>query len=228
MNDLVSVVLPVRNGARFVSEAVASVLAQDWRPLELIVVEGGSTDGTTEILSALATPDVRVIAQDGRGIPQAWNQGIREARGEYVAFISADDQWTPGKLSRQLEVMRADPALLYSLGHFRYLLQPGVPIPATFNRSLLDRDLVGRIMETLVARRSAFAQIGLLDETYATAHDVDWYARASEQQAPHAVLNDVLLIKRMHDDNASATAATNTPQLFDALRKSIARRRAGT
>ncbi len=227
MSALVSVVLPVRNGARFVSEAVASVLSQRWRPLELIVIEGGSTDGTTDILARLAAPELRVVAQDGRGIPQAWNQGIREARGEFVAFISADDQWTPEKLTRQIETMMADPSLLYSIGHFRYVLEPGVAIPATFNRALLQRDLVGRIMETLLARRAAFEQIGPLDESYATAHDVDWYARASEQQAPHAVLDDVLLIKRMHDDNASATAATNTPQLFDALRRSIARRRGG-
>jgi hypothetical protein len=68
----------------------------------------------------------------------------------------------------------------------------------------------------------------MMDERYATAEDVDWYARASEQNAPHVVLEDMLLIKRMHDENASSTAASNTPHLMDVLRRSIARRRGTT
>jgi glycosyltransferase involved in cell wall biosynthesis len=227
MTPLVSVVLPVRNGARFIEASVKSVLAQQWRPLELIVVDGHSTDGTLGMLERFDAPELRVIQQDGRGIPGAWNQGIAAARGEFVAFISADDEWTPKKLSTQLAVMVPHTTLLYTIANFRYEPVAGVQIPRTFNPSLLDRNLVGRIMETLVARKEAFDIVGVLDETFATAHDVDWYARANELGVSHAVLDDVLLIKRIHDENASADASTNTPQLMEVLRRSIARRRAG-
>lgn len=225
MNPLVSVILPVRNGARFVAEAIASVMAQSWRPLELLVIEGGSTDGTVELLASLAIPALRVIPQVGTGIPDAWNLGIREARGDVLAFLSADDCWTPDKLTRQVTALLADPALLYTIAHFRYAVLDGSTPPSSFNRDLLGRDLVGRIMETLVARRRAFEMIGHFDDSLRTAEDVDWYARASEQGAPHRVLPDVLLTKRVHEANTSGDATTNTPQLLRVLRRSIARRR---
>jgi glycosyltransferase involved in cell wall biosynthesis len=225
MMPSVSVVLPVRNGARYVADAVHSVLAQTLCPLELLVIEGGSTDGTRDKLAECNASIMQIIDQSGRGIPQAWNQGIAAARGDLVAFLSADDCWTPDKLQRQVSVMHNDPTLAYTLAHFRYQLMPGVDIPPTFNRTLLDRPLVGRIMETLVARATTFTTIGVLNEEFATAHDVDWYARANEANARHVVLDDVLLIKRMHDQNASSNAATNTPQLMDVLRQSVLRRR---
>jgi len=222
---LVSVVLPVRNGERFIANAVDSVLSQSWRPLELMVVDGDSTDQTRAILSRVSAPELRILDQVGRGIPGAWNQGIRSAVGEFVAFISADDQWLPGKLARQIERMLERPELLYTLSKFRYVVEPHVVIPRSFNLDLLGKDLVGRIMETLVVRRLGFELVGLLDEGYATAHDVDWYARANALGVPHAVVDDVLLLKRIHDANASTDPDTNTPELFRALRASLARRR---
>lgn len=222
---LVSVVLPVKNGERFIANAVKSVLSQSWRPLELFVVDGNSTDRTRAILADLAVPQLHVLDQVGGGIPGAWNQGIRAATGEYLAFISADDQWLPGKIDRQVTMMQDHADLLYTITKFRYVVEPDVKIPSTFNRDLLGRDLVGRIMETLVVRRQALDLVGLLDERYATAHDVDWYARANALEAPHAIVEDVLLLKRVHDANASTNPDTNTPELFRALRASLTRRR---
>ena len=98
-------------------------------------------------------------------------------------------------------------------------------IPASFNRSLLGVNLVGRIMETLVARREAFERVGLFDTSFRTAEDVDWYARAKDLGIPMKVLPDVLLEKRVHDDNASTSGAQNMPHLMEALRRSIARRK---
>jgi len=223
---LVSIVLPVRNGERFIAKAVESVLSQSWRPLELIVVDGNSKDRTRAILASLADPMLRVLDQVGLGIPGAWNQGIRAAAGEFIAFISADDQWLPDKIHRQVTLMCLRQELLYSITKFRYLVEPDIEIPSSFNRELLGRDLVGRIMETLVVRRRVFDMVGLLDEEYATAEDVDWYARANSLAVSHEVLDDVLLLKRIHDANASTDPASNTPRLFRALRASLARRRA--
>lgn len=222
---LVSVVLPVLNGARFIEAAITSVLEQDWRPLELIVVDGGSTDGTRELLASIVAPEMTVITQIGAGIPNAWNHGIASARGDLVAFLSSDDWWTPGKLTTQIAALLSNPQLLYSIGHFQYHMEAGCTIPSSFNRELLGRILVGRIMETLVARREAFEIVGMFDERYATAEDVDWYARASERATPHIVVTPIVLMKRIHDANSSSNAATNSPRLLNVLRRSIARRR---
>lgn len=222
---LVSVVLPVRNGERFVAEAVRSVLEQAWRPLELLVIEGGSTDGTRDVLAGFHAPELRVLDQEGRGIPGAWNQGIRSARGPVVAFLSSDDVWTPDKLARQVPLLLSQPDVLYTIARFRYFVAEGCDLPAGFNPALLGRDLVGRIMETLVARREAFEVVGMLDTAYSTAHDVDWYARANALCVPMRILDEVLLHKRVHDENASAQATVNTPQLMDVLHRAVRRRK---
>jgi len=223
---LVSVVLPVKNGARFISEAIESVLVQDYRPMEVIVVDAASTDGTRDIVSRVANQGVRLVDQSDRGIAAAWNQGIDAARGEFLAFISSDDRWLAGKLTRQLDLMREEPALMYTITHFRYFLQPDCAIPVTFNRALIGASLVGRIMETLVARRAVFDVVGRFDIGFRTAEDVDWYARAKDEAVPMRVLDEVLLEKRVHDDNLSTSGVQNTPHLMEALRRSIQRRRA--
>jgi glycosyltransferase involved in cell wall biosynthesis len=225
--ETVSVVIPVRNGIRFIGEAIDSVLAQTQLPLEILVIDAASTDGTRDLVATYEDRGVRLVDQEGTGIPGGWNQGIATARGEVLAFLSSDDLWTSHKLERQLGVLTADATLDYTIAMFRYFVEPGCRIPPTFNHALLDRDLVGRIMETLVARRRAFDRVGCFDTRLRTAHDVDWYARASDQHLPMAVVNEVLLHKRVHDANASASAETNTPELLAALRSSVARKRRG-
>jgi glycosyltransferase involved in cell wall biosynthesis len=222
---LVSVVLPVRNGARFIREALHSVLAQDHRPIEVTVVDAASTDGTREIVEEHADAGVRLLDQQGGGIAAAWNQGIAASEGPLLAFVSSDDRWLPGKLTRQVEVMLAEPELQYAITHFQYFLEPGCAIPPTFNRALLGVNLVGRIMETLVARREAFDTIGWFDTDFRTAEDVDWYARAKDLGVPMRVLPEVFLEKRVHDHNVSMAGERNMPHLMAALQRSIERRR---
>jgi glycosyltransferase involved in cell wall biosynthesis len=229
-DPLVSVVLPVRDGERFLAEAIESVLGQEYERLELIVVDGWSTDRSAEI--ARSYPRVRYLLQStpspegegSRGLADAWNQAIGLARGSLVAFISSDDRWTPDKLRQQVERMVREPELAYTIAHFRFFLEPGHPVPRGFDPGLLDRDLVGRIPETLVARRETFESVGDFRTSYAAAHDVDWFLRAQEANLPMAIEDGVLLHKRVHDQNVSSNVAVNTPALFDILRDSLARR----
>lgn len=227
-NPHVSVILPVKNGARFIGEAIESVLSQDYRPIDLTVVDAASTDGTRRIVESFADDGVRLLDQDGTGIAAAWNQGIDQTTGPLLAFVSSDDRWTPGKLTRQVGVLTAHPDIAYAIGHFRYFLQPDCEVPATFNRGLLGVDLVGRIMETLVARREVFDVVGRFDTSFRTAEDVDWYARAKDRGVPMTIVDDVILEKRIHDANISTAGAQNMPHLMEALRRSIQRRRGGS
>ena len=225
VRPLVSVILPVKNRARYVGEALASVVSQDYRPIDVTVIDAASTDGTRDIALEFEKEGVRLVDQIGNGVATAWNQGIDHSQGTFLAFISSDDRWLPGKLSRQMTVMLDDPALMFTITSFRYFLQPDCAIPATFNRALLGRPLLGRIMETLVARREVFDSVGRFDAGFETAEDVDWYARANDAGVPMRALDDILLEKRIHDDNLSASGAQNTPHLMEALHRSIRRRR---
>ena len=104
----ISVVIPAYNHGRFLREAIDSVLAQTYAPLEIIVVDDGSTDDTEQIVRSYGDR-VRYIRQQNAGVGAARNNGIANARGEYVAFLDSDDLWLPEKLAVQVEYMRRHP-----------------------------------------------------------------------------------------------------------------------
>jgi glycosyltransferase involved in cell wall biosynthesis len=214
----------VRDGAAFLAEALASVFASRLKPLEVLVIDGGSRDGSAAL--AAAVPGVVVVAQDGHGIAAAYNQGIALARGELVAFLSHDDLWLPGKLDRQAALMRADPELMYSVTLVAHFLEPGCRVPPGFRASLLDRPVPGFVMETLIARPAAFARIGAFNVAFGLAEDTDWFARARDAGLKMAVLPEVLVRKRVHGRNASLTDPRVNRFLLAALRGSLARKRA--
>lgn len=106
----VSVIIPAYNRAHYVREAIESALQQTHRPLEVIVVDDGSTDETPQVLATYSEP-VRVFRQVNQGVAAARNFGVSHARGEYVAFLDSDDLWHPEKLEKQIERFEADPEL---------------------------------------------------------------------------------------------------------------------
>lgn len=220
----VSVILIVRNGARFIAEALESVLRSELRPIEILVIDGGSTDPTLEI--AARFPLVTPVHQWSDGIAAAYNEGIELSRGEFLAFISHDDRWLPGKLDRQVGYMLDHPELLYTVCHVQHVLEPDAEIPPGFRTELLGRPVPGLIMEALVARRTCFELAGRLDSTFQVSEDTDWFARARDFGLPMAVLPETLVQKRVHGSNASLIEPRINDLLLRVLRRSIGRKRA--
>ncbi len=106
--SLASVIIPAYNAERFLRQAVESALAQTHSPLEVVIVDDGSTDGTRRLADEIAAADarVRVFSQPNAGVGAARNRGLAEARGEFVAPLDADDFWYPKKLERQIAVLQ--------------------------------------------------------------------------------------------------------------------------
>ncbi|MBI4773745.1 MAG: glycosyltransferase [Deltaproteobacteria bacterium] len=199
---LVSVIMPVRNGERFLREAIESILGQDYPSLELIVVDGQSTDGTGSVVQSFGK--IRYIRQEGRlGIGHAKNLGIAAAKGEFLSFISHDDLWPPHKLRTQIDYMVHHPDVQYSLTRVKFFLEPGCSVPRGFRPELLKDDYVGKMPETLVARKSLFDSIGGFNTELTYIEDVEWFARVARSQIPMGIVQEVLLHKRIHDGNAS-------------------------
>jgi glycosyltransferase involved in cell wall biosynthesis len=221
--SLVSVIVPVRNGERFLASAITSILNQDYRPLEIIVVDGHSEDNTAKI--AQSFENVHYVRQVNRGIADAFNTGITAAQGDVIAFLSHDDLWMPNKLSLQVNYLMEHPEIQYTIAMVKFFLEPGHEIPLGFKKEILQGQHVGRIMETLVARKSLFDAIGGFDSEMALAEDADWYARANDHKVPMAIIPEVLLHKRVHNANASSDAQTSNRELLKALKRSIERKK---
>ncbi len=221
-SPLVSVIVAVLNGERFLARALRSILAQDYSPFEILVVDGRSTDGTQTI--ARSFPGVRFLVQPGTGIPDAYNFGWANALGEFIAFLSCDDEWVSHKLSTQIAYLLAHPEVQVAVAHARYVLEPGCRMPPGFRAELLEGAHPGA-METLVARKSAFGLVGSFDRGYRTAEDLDWIARARDAGVGLVRMGDVLLIKHIHDSNISLKFAEDNALILRLLRESIARKR---
>jgi glycosyltransferase involved in cell wall biosynthesis len=222
-NPLVSVVVAVMNGERFLEPAVQSILAQDYRPIEIIVVDGHSTDRTADV--AKSHDLVRYVLQEGRGIADAYNLGIALAQGELIAFLSHDDLWTPDKLSVQVAYMQQHPEIGYTVARVKFFLEPGCDVPPGFRPELLVGDHVGRVMENVVARRWVFDAVGGFNTSLRISEDVDWFLRASDMGVLVAVFPKVLLHKRVHDANTSLFEPSRSLDLLAAVKASVRRKR---
>jgi glycosyltransferase involved in cell wall biosynthesis len=222
-NPLVSAIVSVQNGEQFLAQAIESVLAQDYKPFELLIILGNSVDRTEEI--ARSYRQARCIFQKGRGIAAANNTGIRSAHGSLVAFLSHDDLWKPKKLSTQVGYMMEHPELEYTTARIKFFLEPGHNIPSGFRRELLSGNHVGHIMETLVAKKKLFEKVGYFDPKLKISEDVDWFARVNDMSIPTAVISEVLLLKRVHDSNVSISINKDNTYLLRAVRRSILRKK---
>ena len=183
---LVSVVLPTHDRAAWIERSVTSVLAQTHRSLELLVVDDGSTDGTQQVLEQFGS-QLTVLAQPRAGAYAARNLAIRQARGEFVAFIDSDDRWLPHRLASQLPLM-ARPEVGLVFGDALHVPAPSHPVPrrgrTCFQTTPPRR---GRIADhfawgnfvpttTVLVRRRCFDEVGLFSLTHTVSADyLKWF-----------------------------------------------------
>jgi glycosyltransferase involved in cell wall biosynthesis len=223
VNPLVSVIVPVRDMEQYLGEALRSVLAQTYRPLELIVIDDGSRDGSARV--ARSFPEVNLLEQENRGVAAARNRGIEQSRGELVAFLDADDVWEPEKIALQVAWLRERPEIGYVTAHFQNVLETGVPRPPWIRPEQLDEVQKGGV-PNLLARRSVFDEAGLFDPAHRSGSDLDWVIRAKDAKVASGVLPQVLLRRRIHRTNQSYHWQGGKTLLLRALKASIDRQRA--
>ncbi len=198
---LISCVVPVFNGERYLREALESILAQTYRPLEIIVADDGSTDGTPAIVASFGD-QVRYARRSNAGPAAARNLGLGAAQGQFVAFLDADDLWHPEKCARQMARFCARPELDLCVSHLQNFWVPELrEEEARFRDHRLSRPLPGYLTVTLLARRSMFERVGPFDATFRHVHDSEWFLRADEQGAVTELLPDVLAYRRLHLTN---------------------------
>ena len=218
-DPLVSVVVPVYNGERFLGEALESVCWQTYRHFEIIVVDDGSTDRSWGIASACR--GVRGFQQDNLGPSAARNLALEHARGSLVAFLDADDIWTPDKLRVQVDAMLAAGSR-FTTTWMREVLEPGTVLPAGWGRGIPigEASPVG-VPSSWVVERGLFDEAGVFDVSYRKWEDLEWTARAEGVGVAPMAVPEVLLLRRLHGANASMDPAGGNPALLRVLRQRL-------
>lgn len=215
----ISAVIPVKNGERYLAEAVASIRRQAIAPMEIVVVDDGSTDGTAALAATLG-PDVVLLRQANAGVTASRNRGVRAARGELIAFLDCDDAWTDDKLATQVPILVAHPDIAVVLGHTRRMwVAPGGDAP-----SFTEPELALHLGAALI-RRTALGDGDAFDESLKRAEDWDWFMRLREEGRAVVVHPEVTLHYRRHGANMSNEATANGA-LIRMLHRSLTRRRA--
>jgi glycosyltransferase involved in cell wall biosynthesis len=197
---LVSVIIPVYNGQRYLAEAIESVLAQIYRRIEIIVVDDGSTDRTADV-AGFFSGTVRYHWQSNSGSAAARNRGVQESRGSFLAFLDADDLWVKEKVSRQMAALSADPALDMVFGHVSQFFSPDLDQTVKKKVACPDGKMPGYHAGTLLIRRQAFFDVGLFNPRLQCGEFLDWSFRSRERGLRELMLPDVLMKRRIHSSN---------------------------
>lgn len=223
-NPLVSVIIPVRDGARFLAPAIESALGQSYRPLEVLVVDDGSTDGSGDI--ARGYRDIRYIGRGPSGLAATRNAGVEAARGGLISFLDADDLWEERKTSLQVDILREEPHTDYVVAYLRNFVEPGIPCPTWVKPEMLEQDQLAYSTGTLLARRRVFERIGAFDTRFTVGDDTDWFTRVQAAGLGVQVLHEVLLHRRLHDRNhTTETLHLCRAETLRLLRDKLARSR---
>jgi len=222
-NPLVSVIIPVYNGERYLAQTIESALAQTYQPIEIIVIDDGSTDGSAEVVKRF--PSVRYQFQTNRGIGGARNRGVELATGDFLAFLDGDDLWSPSKLTRQMDTFEAEPALDMVFGHVKQFYSPelGESIKAKLRYN--DEIIPGYHAGSMLIKREAFLRVGWFDTTVRVGEFIDWYSRTAEKNLKGLMLPDIVMQRRLHTTNTVVREKKSHTDFVRILKASLDRRR---
>jgi glycosyltransferase involved in cell wall biosynthesis len=220
---LISVIIPVYNGERYLAEAIESVLAQTYRPIEVIVVDDGSTDGSARVAQQWA--EVRYHSQPHSGAAAARNYGVQLAQGDLFAFLDADDLWVQDKLERQVVTLREHPELDMVFGYVEQFHSPELDENTRQRLKGAGQRMVGYHIGTMLIRREAFLGVGLFSEQWQVADFIDWYARAMETGIKSMVLPAVLMKRRLHSQNLGVRQRDSVRSVYTQVLKTALDRR---
>jgi glycosyltransferase involved in cell wall biosynthesis len=220
---LVTCIVPVYNGETYLAAALDSIFAQDHRPLEVIVVDDGSTDRSAATARSYGDL-VRVVERPNAGAPAARNTGLEEARGEYVTFLDSDDLYRPAKISTQLRFLVEHPEIDLCACTAKNFWEPGLEDEKA-RYEAAGRVLISHHFATLLATRAAFERVGPIDASRQSGDYIEWFHRARDLGLTVGVIPDVLIDRRMHGASHSRHAAGGMDDIFELARARIARRR---
>jgi len=222
----VSAVIPVYNGEAFLSEAVESIRQRGYRPLEIIILEDGSTDNTKRIARGL-NGDVHYIYRPNSGLPAARNRGLQISQGNVIGFLDVDDLWRRDKLECQLAHLNEASSADIVIGYTRILMLMDIVEGKHIFKKWAD-PIFALSVGSALFRRSVFETVGCFDEARRYCDDWDWFMRARECGVTMLVHTEVTQFYRRHVRNMTNQEKLGNHYFTKMLKKSVDRRREKT
>jgi glycosyltransferase involved in cell wall biosynthesis len=226
---LVSVIMPVYNGADYIGQAIESVLAQDYPDFEIVIVDDGSTDNTRQVIQGYPDERIRYFRQENGGVSSARNFGIRNAAGRFIMPLDADDMMAPAFITKHLEEFERHPDADLVYSDVLLIDQAGQPIkvlkaPEYRDRRHLIRDLFRAghpiVPFRLGIRRSVFDRIGFYDETLLVGEDYDMIRRLVKAGLKAHHLGQALHLRRMQPNSLTRNYSAQKAKChFDVVKR---------
>lgn len=209
MQPLVSIVMPIYNTEPFLPEAVESVLSQTYTSWELLLVNDESPGGACAIAARFTDPRIRYLEHPNAGPAATRNRGIRESKGDFIAFLDSDDAWLPDKLEKQMPLFYRDAAVGVVYSQRTTIDEEGRAVttgyrPRLYGGMVLDRLYVDNFvcMSSVVMRRAVCDRVGLIDESLRMSEDFDYWLRVA-CFFPFAYVDEPLVRYRVHTGQVS-------------------------
>jgi glycosyltransferase involved in cell wall biosynthesis len=199
------------------------VLDQRHAKLEVLVIDNASTDATAEVARRFAS--IRYFHLPEKGLCTALNHGLEQCQGEFLAFLDADDLWSPGRLAVQLEAFARDPAVEMVFGYVEQFISPELDESVKATLSIRNRHLPGRYRGSMLIRRESFWRVGPFEPSLDYGEFIDWYMRAQELKIREVMLPDVMTQRRIHGANFGYTDRHKRVEFARVLKRGLDRRR---
>lgn len=225
----VSVIIPCYNTGHYLAEAIQSVLDQTCQDFAIVVVDDGSTDNTAAVVKQFTDPRIHYIYQANQKLPAARNNGVAEARGEYLAFLDSDDLFLPDKLAMQARYLDEQPAVGLVASGYQFIDEAGqllqesrswIGRPAITLESILFGGLAP--VHAMLLRRDWFDRVGGFDEQFAYCEDMDLWYRLALAGCPMEWVPGLVCQYRLHATNMSRSPEIHFAYLRRALDKAFA------
>jgi glycosyltransferase involved in cell wall biosynthesis len=223
---LVSVIVTIYNGADYIASALTSILSQCYDPLEIIIVNDGSTDCTAQLAEEWIgkNPEqIKLIHRPNGGVAAARNTGLKAARGDIIGILDVDDLWPAGTLRAFTDVLIHHPKASVVQGYIRRIWLADAPGKPKFERDFVP--YLAMNVGSMFYLRSVFDTIGFFDEQPAQNEDTDLHLRIREAGLQIIVLERIALIYRMHSHNLTHGIDLKKADFFKVLHNSLERRR---
>jgi glycosyltransferase involved in cell wall biosynthesis len=221
---LVTAAIPVRDGEAYLAEAIESVLGQSRPCDQLIVVDNGSSDRSVEIAAGFG-PSVELVSEPRPGIGAARNAALRAARGDYLAFLDADDLWEPEKTALQLAAFEGEPGLQLAFGHVRQFVSPDLDAEEVEGLRVPAEPQPGQHIGAMLARWAAIEAIGPWPEDVRVSDGLTFLLRARELGLAQTMLAETVMLRRVHGGNHSLSNRDQRREFALHLKRSLDRRR---